>query len=189
VDRLWHLGIAGVLENGRMRWVGDHAGCRRNRGPHPKRKDNRLYFARVFFLVIVAIVSAGEGYFSHYQGIFGWGLFTVVAWAAMIAGVPFSLQYARDRALHELWKKPPSRQVHLRISLAWASIFTLNTFLAAIELIVGHRLLLVVIMPGTSMFLGFAFTILYPAFHRRQVVNRIETSDVASRVVLDCPLG
>jgi hypothetical protein len=143
----------------------------------------------LFFLVIVAIVSAGEGYFSHYQGIFGWGLFTVVAWAAMIAGVPFSLQYARDRALHELWKKPPSRQVHLRISLAWASIFTLNTFLAAIELIVGHRLLLVVIMPGTSMFLGFAFTVLYPAFHRRQVVNRIETSDVASRVVLDCPLG
>jgi hypothetical protein len=137
-----------------------------------------------FFFAIVAIVSAGEGYFSHYQGIFGWGLFAVVAWAAMMAGVPFRLQYARDRAQHELWNEPLFRQVHFRVSLAWASIFTLDTFLAAIELVVGHRLLLVVIIPGTSMFLGFAFTVLYPAFYRRQVFNRIETSDVASRVVL-----
>jgi hypothetical protein len=142
-----------------------------------------------FCFAIIVLVSAGEGNFSRYQGIFGWGLFAVVAWMAMIAEVPFRLPYARDRAPHELWNDALFRRVHIRVSLAWASIFTFNTLLAAIELQVGHRLLLALIIPSTSMFLGFTFTVLYPTFARRQVLDRIEPSDVASHVARDSPLG
>ena len=127
-----------------------------------------------FLLAIVELVTAGEGYFSRYQSIFGWGLFAVVAWITLIIGVPFRLQYARERAPRELWNQPLFRRVHFRVSVAWAIIFTLDTILAAIALSVGHRLLLVVIIPGVSMLLGFALTVLYPAYYRREVGTQMK---------------
>jgi hypothetical protein len=122
-----------------------------------------------FLLAIVELVSLGEGYFIRYQVVFGWGLFAVVAWVTMIAGVPFRLQYARERAPHDRWNESGFLGVHFRLSVAWASIFTLDTILAAIALGVGHRSLLVVIVPGASMLLGFALTVLYPAHYRREL--------------------
>lgn len=122
-----------------------------------------------FLLAIFVLVTLGARYFSHYEVIFGWGLFMLVAWVTMMAGVPFRLQYARERAPHELWNKPLFRRVHFRLSVVWAIIFTLDTILAAIALGFGHRLLLVVIMPGASMLLGFALTVLYPAYYRREL--------------------
>ncbi|MFZ1888491.1 MAG: hypothetical protein WAU33_10700 [Candidatus Binataceae bacterium] len=127
-----------------------------------------------FFLAIVALVIAGEAAFSRYQDIVGWSLFAVAAWATMIAGVPFRLQYARERAPHALWDKPHFRRVHVHVSATWAIIFTLDTILAAIELGIGHRFVLIVILPAMSMVLGFAFTVLYPRFYRRQIFDYLE---------------
>ncbi len=68
----------------------------------------------------------------------------------------------------ELWNKPLFRRVHFRVSVAWAIIFTLDTILAAIALGIGHRLLLVGIIPAATMVIGFALTVLYPAHYRRE---------------------
>ena len=122
-----------------------------------------------FVLAIVGLATAGEGYFIRYQTICGWGLFAVAAWVTMIIGVPFRLQYARERAPHELWNKPLFRRVHFRVSVAWAIIFTLDTILAAMALGIGHRPLLVVFIPGASMLLGFALTVFYPAHYQREL--------------------
>ncbi len=88
-----------------------------------------------FLLAIVELTTIREGYFIRYQTIFGWGLFAVAAWVTMIIGVPFRLQYAQERAPHELWDKPLFRRVHFRLSVAWAVIFTVDTILAAIALV------------------------------------------------------
>ena|ERR1039458_9641329 len=104
-----------------------------------------------FLLVIVELATIGEGYFIRYQAIFGWGLFAVVAWVAMIVGVRFRLQYAREKVPRVLWKKPSFQRMHFRVSVAWAVISTLDTILAAIALGVGHQSLLVVIVPAASM--------------------------------------
>ncbi len=121
-----------------------------------------------FVLAIVELAAVGEGSFIRYQTIFGWGLFAVAAWVTMIFGVPFRLQYARERSPRDLWNEPSFRQVHFRVSVVWAIIFTLDTILAAIALGFGHRSLLVVIVPGASMVLGFALTAIYPAYYRRE---------------------
>ncbi len=122
-----------------------------------------------FLLAIVALVIAGEAYFNRYETLFGWGLFAVVAWITMIIGVPFRLQYARERAPQELWNKALFRRVHFRVSVAWAIIFTLDTILAAVALGDDHRLLLVAIIPGATMVIGFALTVLYPRYYRREL--------------------
>lgn len=121
-----------------------------------------------FLLAIVELATVGEGSFIHYQTILGWGLFAVAAWVTMIFGVPFRLQYARERVPRDLWNKPSFRRVHFRLSVAWAIIFTLDTILAAISLGIGHRLLLVMIVPGASMVLGYLLTVLYPVYDRRE---------------------
>jgi len=126
-----------------------------------------------FFLAIVALVTLGEGYFIRYQVVFGWGLFAAVAWITMIAGVPFRLQYARERTPRDRWNEPGFRGVHFRVSVAWAIIFTFDTALGAIALDVGHRSLLVVIMPGASMLIGGALTLLYPAYYRYELAPQL----------------
>jgi hypothetical protein len=125
-----------------------------------------------FLLVIVELATIGEGYFIRYQTIFGWGLFAVAAWVTMIVGVPFRLQYAREKTPRVLWKEPSFQRMNFRVSVAWAVIFTLDTILAAIALGVGHRLLLVVILPAASMFFGFALTVLYPTYYRREFATQ-----------------
>lgn len=129
-----------------------------------------------FLLAIAELATIGEEYFIRYQTICGWGLFAVAAWITMIMGVPFRLQYAREREPHELWDKPSFHRVHFRLSVAWAIIFTVDTILAAIALGVGHRLLLVVIVPGASMVLGFLLTVLYPAYYRREFAAQLTKS-------------
>ena len=74
----------------------------------------------------------------------------------------------RERVPRDLWNKPSFRRVHFRLSVAWAIIFTLDTILAAIALGIGHRLLLVMIVPGASMVLGYLLTVLYPVYDRRE---------------------
>jgi hypothetical protein len=122
-----------------------------------------------FLLAIVALFTAGEWYFNRYEALFGWGLFALVAWITMIIGVPFRLQYAREKAPQALWDNPLLRRVHFRVSVAWAIIFTLDTILSAIALGVGHHLLLVGIIPGATMVIGFALTVLYPAYYEREL--------------------
>ena len=150
-----------------MRRVGDHAGDRRVRDSYAKDQDDCTSLG-FFLLAIVELATVGEGSFIRYQTIFGWGLFAVAAWVTMIFGVPFRLQYPRERVPRDLWNKPSFRQVHFRLSVAWAIIFTLDTILATIALGIGHRLLLVVIVPGASMVLGFLLTVLYPAYDHRE---------------------
>jgi hypothetical protein len=125
-----------------------------------------------FLLAIVELATIGEGYFIRYQTIFGWGLFAVAAWVTMIAGIPFRLQYAREKTPRVLWTKPSFQRMHFRVSVAWAVIFTVDTILAAIALGIGHRSLLVVILPAASMFLGFALTVLYPVYYRREFATQ-----------------
>jgi all-trans-retinol 13,14-reductase len=121
-----------------------------------------------FLIAIVELATIGEGYFIRYQTIFGWGLFAVAAWVTMIAGVPFRMQYAREKTPRVMWKKPSFQRMHFRVTVAWAVIFTLDTILTAIALGVGHRSLLVVIVPGASMLLGFALTVFYPTYYQRE---------------------
>jgi hypothetical protein len=56
-----------------------------------------------FVLALLSIVTTGHGLFSIYRTIAAWGIFAVVAWATLIAGFPFTLQYARERAPREIW--------------------------------------------------------------------------------------
>jgi hypothetical protein len=56
-----------------------------------------------FVLALLTIATTGHDLFSIYRTIAAWDIFAVVARATLVAGFPFTLQYARERAPREIW--------------------------------------------------------------------------------------
>ena len=56
-----------------------------------------------FVLALLTIVTTGHDLFRNYRTIAAWGIFAVVAWATLMRGFPFTLQYSRERAPREMW--------------------------------------------------------------------------------------
>jgi hypothetical protein len=93
----------------------------------------------------------------------------VVAWATLIAGFPFTLQYARERAPREIWNAAGFLTMNVIMTLVWAIIFTLDTLLARLALRGRYVLLLEVVIPTLTLMLGYAFNHFYPEYFRKRI--------------------
>ena len=129
-----------------------------------------------FVLALLTIVTTGHGLFSIYRTIAAWGIFAVVAWATLIAGFPFTLQYARERAPREIWNAAAFLTMNVIMTSVWAIIFTLDTILATLALRGRYVLLLEVVIPTLTLMLGYAFNHFYPESFRKRI-------DIASATV------
>jgi hypothetical protein len=98
-----------------------------------------------FVLALLTIVTTGHDLFSNYRIIAAWGIFAVVAWATLVAGFPFTLQYSRERAAREMWNATSFLTMNVIMTLVWAVIFTMDTILAPLALRGRHVLLLDVV--------------------------------------------
>ena len=120
-------------------------------------------------LALLTIVTTGHDLFSIYRTIAAWGIFAVVAWATLVAGFPFTLQYARKRAPREKWNAAAFLPMNVIMTLVWAVIFTLDTILAALALRGRYVLLLGVVIPTLTLLLGYAFNHFYPEYFRKRI--------------------
>jgi hypothetical protein len=116
------------------------------------------YFTAETFLVL----AGGVWLIIEYHLVIVWGLFAAVAWTTLIIHFPFTLQYARQTAPREVWDHPLFHRINVRLTEAWAVIFTLGAIECAICLRLGHTLLLGLILPGSGMVFGFVFSNQYP---------------------------
>ena len=127
-----------------------------------------------FVLALLTIVTTGHDLFSNYRIIAAWGIFAVVAWATLVAGFPFTLQYSRERAPREMWNATSFLTMNVTMTLLWAVIFTMDTMLAALALRGRYVLLLDVVIPTLTLVLGYAFNRFYPEYLRKRfdVISR-----------------
>lgn len=96
-----------------------------------------------------------------YHLVIVWSAFALVAWATLIAGLPFTMQYAREQSPPEAWRTPLFRRINLTLTLVWSSIFTLGAVLGAATLVADHKFILGAVIPGAGMTAGFIFNKLY----------------------------
>jgi hypothetical protein len=93
----------------------------RRAGRQPKLLEvaGGLLFALLFFVALArgGALSAGAIRFSV-----DLGLFAIVA-GSLLAGRPFTLQYARETVPEEYWDHPRFRRINYLISGAWAFAF------------------------------------------------------------------
>ena len=116
------------------------------------------YFAAAMLTVLVS----GTALLQRYHLVLVWGVFAVVAGITLIAGVPFTFQYAREQAPRELWNDPAFYQMNRRLTAVWVVIFTLGAVLGEIAMSFGHMLLCGLIIPMAAMVFGLVFSQLYP---------------------------
>jgi hypothetical protein len=61
-------------------------------------------------------------------------LYAGVTWGSILAGAPFSLQYAREATPPGLWDTPVFLRVNQTISVVWGVAFTANIVLVVMAM-------------------------------------------------------
>ena len=87
-----------------------------------------------FTAATVAVLGFHNLWTVMHLGVLANGALAVGAWATLLIGKPFTLDYARQNTDPVLWNNPVFIRTNVRITVAWAAVFTLNTALAWIRM-------------------------------------------------------
>jgi hypothetical protein len=93
------------------------------------------------------------------------GALGIIALGSMVAGHPFTVDYAREQTPREYWHTPLFRRVNLVLTGAWAAVFLICAglgFWAQQTGVKGLRDWLNWYIPIALIFLAFRFTSWYP---------------------------
>lgn len=126
-----------------------------------------------YFALAAAISTTSASHtLEKYHVVIVWGLFAIVGWATLVAGFPFTIQYARERAPRETWNSPLFARVNTTLTMMWAIVFTFGAILGVLIFAIGHAFLLGVAIPLSAMGIGYVFNNRYP----KRFADRFELS-------------
>ncbi|MGC2111514.1 MAG: hypothetical protein WA655_18505 [Candidatus Korobacteraceae bacterium] len=120
-----------------------------------------------FVLASIATFLVRSAEFPIYASIVIWVLYAGVAWASILFGAPFTLQYAHESTPAEHWQAPGFLRANLVITLVWAIAFSVNVVLVTIALNPkAYPLLIGVLAPLLTMGAASIFTTRYTKITR-----------------------
>jgi len=116
------------------------------------------------YFALAATISAtsAANTFDKYHVVIVWGVFAAVAWTTLAAGLPFTIQYARESVPREAWNSPLFVHINTTLTVMWATIFTFGAIMGVMTIAVGHAFLLGIAIPMSAMGVGYAFNNEYP---------------------------
>jgi phytoene dehydrogenase-like protein/uncharacterized membrane protein len=118
-----------------------------------------VYFAAHAFVTLVL----GLPFFKDYGPVLNSLVLAGMAWGTLLAGSPFTYQYARENWPRELWSNPLFVRTNQIITAVWGVIFLVNTGLGALSLSQPQlNILLNAIIANILIGLGIAFSSLFP---------------------------
>ena len=102
-----------------------------------------------------------------------WGTFALIAWGSLLAGSPFTAEYARDAVPREYWANPAFLRVNVAITAVWGAVFVLNAALAVTVASrpgwsLGHAGIWLQVLPYVGTAFGIVFTNRFPLWASRQ---------------------
>jgi hypothetical protein len=114
----------------------------------------------LFFLFIFVLVALLNNLWAiDHLDLLARGTLALIAWASILAGRPFTLQYARESVPEAYWHTPEFIHAGYFISLVWGSIFLLalgaSLFRPYLDQLAGW---LYQLLATGTMFLGIIFT-------------------------------
>jgi len=120
-------------------------------------------------LVLYTLIAAPHWSVATVRLAVDGGLFTIVV-VSLAIGMPFTLQYARERVPKEYWASPLFFTVNRRITAAWAAAFAVMTAAdAAAEYVEAIPLWIDVAATIAAFVAAVWFTQWYPEAVRRRV--------------------
>lgn len=130
------------------------------------------FFAAHFVYTVILDAS----FFVVYGPILASITLAGMAWGTLLAGSPFTYQYARDDWDEVYWEDPSFRRINQIITVVWGVIFTVNSLMAAaaiwLEPAPNVRFWLLVVLPNAGIALGIGFSIRFPDWSVRRELQQ-----------------
>nr|WP_320160496.1 hypothetical protein [uncultured Methanoregula sp.] len=126
---------------------------------------NFLMFSGALFCVSVLNITA----IADYMSIVIYLVLAIVAFGSLLAGVPFTIQYARDMVDKSRWDHPLFKSVNMFMTGVWGSLFVLNLALVTYAKFgTGFSARVAGVAIYAVLVLGIVFTMLYPEYLRKK---------------------
>ena len=141
-----------------------------------------LWASLIFFaFAIVSVVALNNLWTVRYMGVLANGTLAAVMWLSVLAGKPFTLEYAKEHVAPSLWKSAAFLRVNNIIASVWGASLTLNAALAFAKMRAqpGPEVAYDVVSYATLLG-AVAFTTWYPGFVHRKAAAANEASKVAA---------
>lgn len=96
---------------------------------------------------------------------------TAIAWGSLVAGVPFTIQYARQQVAPEFWNSPLFIRINQYITAVWGIDFFLSTLVSLYRQVSGDQSLASQYAPVVFSVGAAVFTVYCPPWYRARVVR------------------
>jgi len=130
--------------------------------------------ALAFFVAdATALLVLGPSALGPWQPFLASAALAGMAWATLLAGVPFTLQYARDDWPPEYSNAPLFRRINILLTVAWGTVFSLNAGLGLLGPAgPGARRWLTAALSPAALAAGIALSIVVPRWYPRRWAAR-----------------
>ena len=134
---------------------------------------NLLMFAGALFCIAVLDMTA----IAEYMGMIIYLVLALVAFGSILAGVPFTVQYAREMVDESRWDHPVFKSVNVFMTGVWGSLFVINLVLVVYAKYgSGFAARVAGMAVYAVLVLGIAFTVLYPEYIRKKQLASLRTA-------------
>jgi hypothetical protein len=126
---------------------------------------NILMFAGALFCLSVLNITM----VADYMRVVIYFVLMLVAFVSLIAGVPFTVQYARDMVDKSRWETPGFKSVNRLMTGVWGGVFAVNFLLVTYSKIgEGPAAQVAGLLVWGFLLLGIVFTMVYPEYIRKK---------------------
>lgn len=128
----------------------------------------------LFFLLMLAAIGLGERQMvARYGFVASGAALTLTAFGSLLAGVPFTLQYARDSVPEEHQNSPIFLRINEILSAVWGTSFLLQTGLSVANLEkIGDASLMNEVLPNALTAFSIIFTSRFPDWYSRRELGK-----------------
>jgi hypothetical protein len=129
-----------------------------------------LWVGLAFFsATTVAVIVFDDTWTLKHLGVLANGALATGAWLTILAGKPFTLDYAKEHVDPSLWNDPQFVRSNTIITSLWAATFTINAGLAFIKMERMGPSDLACEIASYGLLVGTAvFTVWFPSYLRRK---------------------
>lgn len=131
-------------------------------------------WATLLFFIFLLVFGV---YFKHYFVIFYNNLLsnaalTIICFASLIIGKPFTEQYAKRHVAESYWKSPTFKKINIYLTLVWAIILLLSTIsLATVYYFSADKFIFKDLLPTAFLAIAIIFTLYFPNYYKHKTLD------------------
>jgi hypothetical protein len=130
----------------------------------------------LFFLFgVAAVVIMKNIWVASHMGVLSYGTLAVITWGSLLAGRPFTMQYAREEVDRSVWQSPGFIHANQVITAFWGTLFLISLGMNLYKISHPEMGLVYDIAGWILIIVGLAFTMGYTNLARKRRLQMEKT--------------